>query len=42
MLYFPSKLEQAYYNVTRTEEKARQRFCIDKDSKLRREEEGNL
>jgi hypothetical protein len=27
---------------TKTEEKSRQRFCIDEDSKLRREEEGNL
>jgi hypothetical protein len=29
-------------NVTKTEEKLRQRFCIDEDSKLRREGEGNL
>jgi hypothetical protein len=28
--------------VTKTEEKSRQRSCIDEDSKLRREEEGNL
>jgi hypothetical protein len=42
MLYFPSELEQAYFNVIRTKEKARQRFYINKDSKLKREEEGNL
>jgi hypothetical protein len=36
MLHFLSELERAYYNVTKTEEKARQRFCIDEDSKLRK------